>query len=70
LNEKGDALNKMDTATAEGLSPDFVAAKIIKAIQDDKEEIVIGGFKENLGIWMKRFFPSVFSVMVRKMAVR
>jgi len=49
---------------------DFVAAKIIKAIQDDKEEIVIGGFKENLGIWMKRFFPSVFSVMVRKMAVR
>lgn len=70
LNEKGEALQQMDKATAEGLSPEFVARKIADAIEQNKEEIIIGGFKEKLGVWMKRHFPAIFSVMIRKMAVR
>jgi short-subunit dehydrogenase len=70
LNEKGEALQQMDKATAEGLSAEFVAKKIADAIEQNKQEIIIGRFKENLGVWMKRFFPSIFSLMVRKMAVR
>ncbi len=70
LNENGEASKQMDAATAGGLSAEFTAQKIIAAISKDKEEIVIGGFKEKLGVWMKRHFPAVFSVMLRKMAVR
>lgn len=70
LNEKGEALKQMDDATAKGLAPDDVARHIVKAIENGKEEIVIGGLKEKFGVWMKRHFPSVFSVMIRKMAVR
>jgi short-subunit dehydrogenase len=70
LNEKGEALQQMDDATAKGLSPDDVAHQILCAIEKGKEEIVIGGLKEKFGVWMKRHFPSVFSVMIRKMAVR
>lgn len=70
LNEKGEALQQMDDATAKGLAPDDVANQIITAIENGKEEIVIGGLKEKFGVWMKRHFPSVFSIMIRKMAVR
>lgn len=70
LNEKGEALQQMDDATAKGLAPDDVAHQIVNAIENGKEEIVIGGLKEKFGVWMKRHFPSVFSIMIRKMAVR
>jgi dehydrogenase/reductase SDR family protein 7B len=70
LNENGEASKQMDAATEGGLSADFTARKIIDAISNDKQEVVIGGFKEKLGVWMKRHFPSIFSMMLRKMAVR
>jgi len=70
LTGSGEALGTMDAATAQGLSATACAQGIVRAMKAEKEEIVIGGFKENLGIWVKRFFPSLFSIMVRKMAVR
>lgn len=70
LTHTGQKLGSMDTATSQGLTAEECALSITKAIRADKEEVVIGRFKENLGVFMKRFFPSVFSVMVRKMAVR
>lgn len=70
LNEKGEPLKQMDEATAKGLSPDDVANQILRAIENGKEEVVIGGLKEKFGVWMKRHFPSIFSIMIRKMAVR
>jgi short-subunit dehydrogenase len=70
LTGTGAKLNQMDAATAAGLTAEEAAKQIIAAIRSDKEEVVIGQFKEKLGVWMKRHFPSVFSVMIRKMAVR
>lgn len=70
LTGTGAKLNRMDAATAAGLTAEETAKQIIAAIRSDKEEVVIGQFKEKLGVWMKRHFPSVFSVMIRKMAVR
>ena len=70
LTGSGAKLGSMDEATAKGLTAEECATRIVAAIKNEKEEVVIGGFKENLGIWVKRFFPSLFSVMVRKMAVR
>jgi short-subunit dehydrogenase len=70
LTGSGKALGEMDPATAAGLTASEAARQIIEAIKADKEEVVVGKFKEKLGVWVKRHFPLIFSVMVRKMAVR
>lgn len=65
----GSKQNKMDTAQDKGLSPEECASKIISAIENNKEEVYIGGFREVAGIYMKRFFPGLFSKIARKAAV-
>jgi len=70
LTDNGEALGTMDKATAEGLTPKECARQIIKGILADKQEIIVGGIKEKSGIWIKRFFPTFFSVIIRKMKVR
>lgn len=65
----GSKQNKMDNAQDKGLSPEECAAKIIKAIKKNKEEMYIGGFREVAGIYIKRFFPGLFSKIIRKAAV-
>lgn len=70
ITENGAPLGKMDEATQKGLSPQQCAKEIMKAIKHEKEEVVIGGMKEKFGVWMKRHFPAIFSIMIRKMKVR
>ena len=65
----GTKQNKLDNAQATGLSPEYTARKIVKAIEREKQEVYIGGFKEVFGIYLKRFFPYLFSIAVRKMSV-
>ncbi|MGB3465709.1 MAG: SDR family oxidoreductase [Cyclobacteriaceae bacterium] len=69
LMGNGKRQNKLDNAQANGLTSEYTAKKIIAAINQEKQEVYIGGFKEKLGIYMKRFFPYIYSVAVRKMAV-
>lgn len=57
--------NKMDDSTEHGLSAEDCAVEILKAIELNKEEIFIGG-KELRAVWVKRFFPKLFSKMIRK----
>jgi short-subunit dehydrogenase len=70
LTGDGSKLNKMDKTTEHGLSAKHCAEKIIEAIQKKKEEVYIGGAKEVFGVYLKRFFPKMFSRAVRKMKVR
>jgi short-subunit dehydrogenase len=70
LTGDGSKLNKMDKTTDRGLSPKVCAQRIIVAIQKNKEEVYIGGAKEVFGVYLKRFFPRLFSRAVRKMKVR
>jgi short-subunit dehydrogenase len=70
LTGDGTALNEMDKTTEKGMSPKKCASKIIRAIQMKKEEAYIGGAKEVAGVYLKRFFPSIFSNVVRKVKVR
>ena len=65
----GTSQQKMDVATANGISPERFAKLMAKAIHKKKEEAYIAGFKENLGVYVKRWFPRVFSVMIRKLKV-
>ncbi len=61
----GSKQGTMDEATGKGLDPSVVAQTILKAIKKGKEEINIGG-KEVMAVYLKRFFPSILSSVVKK----
>jgi short-subunit dehydrogenase len=69
LTGDGSKLNKMDEAQYKGKPPAWCAEKIVTAIANRKEEVYIGG-REVYGVYIKRFFPSLFSKIIRKAAVR
>ena len=55
----------MDDNQAKGMLVDDCAKKIIKAIKSEKEEVYIGG-SEIMAVYVKRFFPRLFSKLIRK----
>ena len=70
LKGDGTNLNEMDRTTAAGLKPSDFARTMLRAIQSKKEEVYIGGFKEVMAVYLKRFLPRLFSKVVRKAKVR
>lgn len=64
LNKEGVAINKDNNLIANGLDPLYVSEQILKAIQSNKEEILLAGAKEKFGVWMKRFVPSIYSKFI------
>lgn len=66
----GSTLNEMDGSTETGMPPNVFAPKVLKAISRKKEEVYIGGTKEVLAIYLKRFLPRTFSKIIRKAKVR
>ncbi|MNL04895.1 putative oxidoreductase SadH [compost metagenome] len=64
LTGNGTAQGTMDAGQASGMPADECAKQIVRAIQQNKEEVYIGG-KEVKGIWFKRFFPLRFSKYMR-----
>ncbi|MBU3011575.1 SDR family oxidoreductase [Polaribacter vadi] len=69
LTGNGTPQQKMDVATENGIQPERFAKLMVKAIKNKKEEVYIAGAKEKLGVYVKRFLPKIFSVMVRKLSV-
>ncbi len=69
LTADGSKHNIDDEGNTNGLPPNIFAKKAIKAIFKQKQEVVIGGAKEVMAIYMKRFFPSILSNIVRKVNV-
>lgn len=65
VTASGSAHNKMDESHANAMSAEDCAALIIAGIQNQKEEIFIGG-KEILMVRIKRFLPALFSKLIRK----
>lgn len=61
----GSAHNKMDESTEKGLSAKECAQQILNGIKKNKEELLIGG-AEVRAVYMKRFFPGLFSRLIRK----
>ena len=62
----GKEQNLLDEAQQNGLTPVYFSKKAIRAILKEKQEVYIGGFLENLAIYVKRFIPGLFSIMIRK----
>lgn len=69
LTGDGTPLNKMDKLQAQGKPAEWCASKIADAIEKKKEEVCLGG-KEILLVYIKRFFPSLFTRIIRKVTVR
>ncbi len=70
LTGNGEKYDVVDASIGNGLSPDKLAKLALKAISKRKEEVYIGGSKEVMAIYLKRFFPSLFSKMVRNINVK
>lgn len=56
---------KMDSQTRYGRTAEYCAQQIIKGIVSNKEEIFVGG-KELKSVRVKRFFPKLFSKLIKK----
>jgi short-subunit dehydrogenase len=65
VTAEGKKHNTMDQSHEDATSPEECARQIIKGIEQNKEEIYIGG-KEILMVYIKRFFPALFGRLVRK----
>ncbi len=70
LTGDGSKLNRMDPSTDKGMHPKSFARKAVRAIENRKLEVYIGGRREKMAIYIKRFFPALFSRIVRRAKVR
>ena len=69
LTKDGTPQNFNDPGLEKGTSPEKFAQLALKSIRKGKEEVVSGG-SEKYGVYIKRFFPKLFSKLIRKRNVR
>lgn len=69
LSGDGTPHGEMDLATANGIPVEVCAEKILRGIEKNKEEILVAGKKEKMGVFLKRFFPALLSRIMRKAKV-
>ncbi len=65
LEADGTKHAQLDDGQADGISAEKAARKIVKAIRNQKPEVLVGG-KELLMVYIKRFLPGLARKMVRK----
>ena len=68
VTKDGSKHNEMDDAQEGGLSAEACAEKILRAIIANKDEIYIGG-KEIGALYVKRFFPSLLTRILKNRKV-
>lgn len=66
----GSPQNRKDDTHEAGMKPEVFARKMIQAVENKKGEVYIGGTKEVLAIYLKRFLPGLFSKIVRNAKVK
>jgi short-subunit dehydrogenase len=65
LTGSGHKHDKMDASHLRAMSARQCAAKIVRAMRRNKEELIVGG-KETWMVGIKRFLPILFGKLVRK----
>ena len=66
----GTPQNKKDDTHDRGMMPATFARKLVRAIESKKQEVYIGGSKEVMAIYVKRYLPGLFSKIVRNAKVK
>lgn len=69
LTGTGAAHGKMEDGQAKGMPPKKCAERIIRAVKRRREEVYVGG-PEVAALQIKRFFPRVFSAIMKRMKFR
>jgi dehydrogenase/reductase SDR family member 7B len=69
LGADGKPTGTMDQAQAKGMTAEECARQMVRAVEKNKLEVVIGG-KERFGVLVKRLFPSLFAKIILKQNVR
>ena len=64
VDGKGGTWGRNDASIAKGLDPVVCAEKIWRAVEKDRDEVLVG--KEALVVYLKRFLPGVFSWAVNR----
>jgi short-subunit dehydrogenase len=59
IGKDGKPFGKMDKNQAKGIPAEVCARKMVNALQSGKHEIIIAGFMETLGTYLKRFAPAL-----------
>ena len=65
LDKNGLRHGKMDPGQANGISAEKAAKKIVRAIKNQKREVLVGG-KELIMVYIKRFFPNICAKLATK----
>lgn len=65
LGADGKPHGSMDAALAAGRDPGDLARAIIRGLEKGTEELYFGG-KEMKAIWVRQYFPRLFSRLIRK----
>lgn len=67
LDKTGNSYGKMDKGQDKGMSPERCARKIMKAIRKNKLEVYVGSF-DILMVYLKRYFPFIFRILLTKVS--
>lgn len=68
LTGDGTPQNTMDRAQESGIPVDVCARRMVRAIEREKSEVLIGG-KETIMVYIKRFLPGLYRVLIRNVGV-
>lgn len=70
LDGAGNPQGYDNEATANGLEVEDFAIQVVNALVAKQEYIVVGGFKEKLGVAVSRVSPKILYKMIRRMKVK
>lgn len=68
LTGDGGTYGILDRAVANGMSPEHCANRIVRAVEQGRDEVVIAG-KERLALLLRQTAPSLYNRLIRKIRV-
>lgn len=68
LTSDGSPQGTMDRAQENGMSPEECARRIARAIEKQRDEVLVGG-RERVAVWAWRLSPGLYRWLIRRMKV-
>ncbi|MEZ5007858.1 MAG: SDR family oxidoreductase [Chitinophagales bacterium] len=70
LTENGSEYDIVDDAILNGMTPEKCANIYLKSLANKKEEVIISEGKEIIAPYLKRFFPSLLTPLLKRLPVK
>lgn len=70
LTEDGSEYNIVDEAILKGMTPEKCADIYLKSLTKKKEEVIISEGKEIIAPYIKRYFPSLLTPLLKRLPVK